>query len=169
MKAMVITRYGGPEVLELREAPDAVHKSGRVLVYVEAAGVNFADLMSAQGAYPGTPEPPLVAGREFAGRRWDTGERVMGYTQHGAFAEQIVVPPELLWPVPEKWSAVEAAAFPVNYFTAYFAYWKAGLLPPRASQSEGAKGPPVPGQAGQRAKVLIHAAAGGVGTAAVEI
>ncbi len=153
MKAMVITRYGGPEVLELHEVPDPVHKAGRVLVYVEAAGVNFADLMSAQGAYPGTPEPPLTAGREFAGRRWDTGERVMGYTQHGAFAEQIVVPPELLWPVPEKWTAMEAAAFPVNYFTAYLAYWKAGLLGPAAIG----------------AKVLIHAAAGGVGTAAVEI
>lgn len=153
MKAVVITRYGGPEVLEVREVPDPVHKAGRVLVYVEAAGVNFADLMSAHGAYPGTPEPPLVAGREFAGRRWDTGERVMGYAQHGAFAEKIVVVPELLWPVPEKWSAVEAAAFPVNYLTAYFAYWKAGLL----------------GEAGRGAKVLIHAAAGGVGTAAVEI
>jgi NADPH:quinone reductase len=153
MKAVVITRYGGPEVLEIREVPDPVHKAGRVLVYVEAAGVNFADLMSAAGAYPGTPEPPLVAGREFAGRRWDTGERVMGYAQHGAFAEKIVVLPELLWPVPEKWSAAEAAAFPVNYFTAYLAYWKAGLL----------------GEAGNGAKVLIHAAAGGVGTAAVEI
>lgn len=153
MKAVVITRYGGPEVLAVREVPDPVHKAGRVLVYVEAAGVNFADLMTAHGAYPGTPEPPLVAGREFAGRRWDTGERVMGYSQHGAFAQKIVVLPELLWPVPEKWSAVEAAAFPVNYLTAYFAYWKAGLL----------------GDAGRGAKVLIHAAAGGVGTAAVEI
>jgi NADPH2:quinone reductase len=71
--------------------------------------------------------------------------------------------------VPDKWSAVEAAAFPVNYFTAYFAYWKAGLLPPRGSQNQGVTGTPVLGQAGQGAKVLIHAAAGGVGTAAVEI
>lgn len=153
MKAAVITRYGGPEVLESREVPDPVHKAGRVLVHVEAAGVNFADLLAAQGTYPGTPQPPLVAGREFAGRRWDTGERVMGYTQHSAFAEKIVVPPQLLWPVPEKWTAAEAAAFPINYFTAYFAYWKAGLL----------------AEAGRGARVLIHAAGGGVGTAAVEI
>jgi len=153
MKAAVITRYGGPEVLEIRDVPEPVHKAGRVLVHVEAAGVNFADLMAAQGMYPGTPQPPLVAGREFAGRRWDTGERVMGYTQHSAFAEKVVAAEQLLWPVPENWTAAQAAGFPVSYFTAYFAYWKAGLL----------------GDAGRGARVLIHAAAGGVGTAAVQI
>ncbi|HET7184951.1 MAG TPA: NADPH:quinone oxidoreductase family protein [Terriglobales bacterium] len=153
MKAAVITRYGGPEVLEVRTAPDPQPKPAQVVVRVEAAGLNFADIMAAQGGYPGTPEPPLVAGREFAGRREDTGERVMGYTQSRAFAEKIATSPDLLWPVPEKWSANEAAAFPVNYFTAYFAYWKAGLA------DEQARGK----------RVLIHAVAGGVGTAAVEI
>ncbi|MGZ4818598.1 MAG: NADPH:quinone oxidoreductase family protein [Terriglobales bacterium] len=153
MKAAVITRYGGPEVLEVRAAPDPQPKPAQVVVRVEAAGLNFADIMAAQGGYPGTPEPPLVAGREFAGRREDTGERVMGYTQSQAFAEKIAISPDLLWPVPEKWSANEAAAFPVNYFTAYFAYWKAGLV------EEQARGK----------RVLIHAVAGGVGTAAVEI
>lgn len=153
MKAAVITRYGGPEVLEVRMAPDPQPKPAQVVVRVEAAGLNFADIMAAQGGYPGTPEPPLVAGREFAGRREDTGERVMGYTQSRAFAEKIATSPDLLWPVPEKWSANEAAAFPVNYFTAYFAYWKAGLA------DEQARGK----------RVLIHAVAGGVGTAAVEI
>jgi NADPH2:quinone reductase len=153
MKAAVISRYGGPEVLEVRDVPDPQPSPGQVLVQVEAAGVNFADIMAARGGYPGTPEPPLVAGREFAGRRLDTGERVMGYTQSKAFAEKIATSPDLLWPVPKKWSAADAAAFPVNYFTAYFAYWKAGLL----------------GQAARGKRVLIHAVAGGVGTAAVEI
>lgn len=153
MKAAVITRYGGPEVLEVRDVPDPQPSSGQVLVRVEAAGVNFADIMAARGGYPGTPEPPLVAGREFAGRRQDTGERVMGYTQSKAFTEKIATSPDLLWPVPELWSATDAAAFPVNYFTAYFAYWKAGLL------DEAARGK----------RVLIHAVAGGVGTAVVEI
>jgi NADPH2:quinone reductase len=153
MKAAVITRYGGPEVLAVREAPEPQPKPGQVLVRVEAAGVNFADIMAARGGYPGTPEPPLVAGREFAGRRQDTGERVMGYTQSQAFAERIAASPDLLWPVPHNWPATEAAAFPVNYFTAWFAYWKAGLL----------------GDAARGKKVLIHAVAGGVGTAAVEI
>jgi NADPH2:quinone reductase len=171
MKAAVITRYGGPEVLEVRDEPDPQPKPGRVVVQVEAAGVNFADIMAARGGYPGTPEPPLIAGREFAGRREDTGARVMGYTQSKAFAERIATWPNLLWPVPEKWTATEAAAFPVNYFTAYFAYWKAGLLEeenPRpfdklragSSQTQARPGHP---------RVLIHAVAGGVGTAAVEI
>lgn len=153
MKAAVITRYGGPEVLEVRDVPRPQPNPGQVLVRVQAAGVNFADIMAARGGYPGTPEPPLVAGREFAGRRQDTGERVMGYTQSEAFTEKIATSPDLLWPVPEKWSATEAAAFPVNYFTAWFAYWKAGLL----------------GEAARGKRVLIHAVAGGVGTAAVEI
>jgi NADPH2:quinone reductase len=79
----------------------------------------------------------------------------MGYTQMGGFAERIAAPRSLLWPQPMGWSAPEAAAFPVNYFTAYLAYWKAGLLDQ----------PP----AGSRPRVLIHAVAGGVGTAAVEV
>jgi NADPH2:quinone reductase len=88
------------------------------------------------------------------------GSRVMGYTQWGAFAEFIAAKTSLLWPVPEMSSAEEGAAFPVNFFTAYLAYWKAGLLDP----------PALPNAEGPRARsVLIHAVAGGVGTAAVQI
>jgi NADPH2:quinone reductase len=155
MKAIVISRYGGPEVLELREVPEPEPQPGQVLVQVQAAGVNFADIIMAQGGYPGTPKPPVVAGREFTGVIESTGERVMGYTQWGAFAEHVYARRQLLWIVPAGWNAAEAAAFPVNYFTAYLAYWKAGLL-------ERAPGAPRP-------RVLIHAVAGGVGTAAVQI
>lgn len=122
------------------------------MVEVHAAGVNFADTIAASGGYPGTPRPPLVAGREFCGTRVSNGERVMGYSQWGAFAERVAARSSLLWPVPNGWSPEEGAAFPVNYFTAYLAYWKAGLL-----------------DAAQGSRVLIHAVAGGVGTAAVEI
>jgi NADPH:quinone reductase len=153
MKAIVITRLGGPEVLELREVPEPVADANKVLVKVKAGGLNFADLMTSQGGYPGTPKPPLVAGREFAGVEESTGRRVMGYTQWAAFAEKTAVAPNLLWTVPEGWSAEQAAAFPVNYFTAYFAYWEAGFLT----------------EAGSGKRVLIHAVAGGVGTAAVQI
>lgn len=155
MKAIVISRLGGPEALEIREVPDPVPNAGQELVRVQAGGLNFADFMTAQGGYPGTPEPPLVAGREFCGKRESDGQRVMGYAQWAAFAERIAARPELLWPVPETWSAEEGAAFPVNYFTAYFAYWKAGLIGGPAS--------------GAVPRVLIHAVAGGVGTAAVQI
>jgi NADPH2:quinone reductase len=155
MKALVITRFGGPEVLELQEVPEAHASPEHVLVHVEAGGLNFADLMTAQGGYATTPKPPLTAGREFAGREVASQRRVMGYTQWAAFAEQTVANRNLVWPIPEDWTAEQGAAFPVNFFTAYFAYWKAGLLGPNNVQTG--------------ARVLIHAVAGGVGTAAVQI
>ena len=82
--------------------------------------------MTTAGGYPGTPAPPFVAGREFAGVEETTGRRVMGYVQWGAFAEKIVPKSELVWPVPEPWTDEQAAAFPVNYSTAYRGYWQAG-------------------------------------------
>lgn len=153
MKAIVITRLGGPEVLELGDMPEPKPNPGQAMVRVEAGGLNFADTMTMSGGYPGTPPPPLVAGREFSGIQESDNQRVMGYMQWAAFAERVAAPAQLLWPVPQGWSAEEGAAFPVNYFTAYLAYWKAGLLIP-------AKKSP---------RVLIHAVAGGVGTAAVQI
>jgi NADPH:quinone reductase len=155
MKALVISRLGGPEVLEVRQVVDPALTPGQELVQVEAGGLNFADTMAMQGGYPGTPKPPLVAGREFCGIRVRDGQRVMGYAQWGAFAEKVAASTALLWPVQKGWSAEEGAAFPVNYFTAYLAYWKAGLLEPM--------------QGGATKSVLIHAVAGGVGTAAVQI
>jgi NADPH2:quinone reductase len=152
MKALVITRFGGPEVLEVQEAPDPHPGPEQVVVKVEACGLNFADLLTARGGYAGTPKPPLIAGREFAGIDIATGRRVMGYTQWAAFAEKTAAQRALLWPVPEGWTAEQAAAFPVNFFTAYFAFWKAGLIEKPAG-----------------ARVMIHAVAGGVGTAAVQI
>ena len=153
MKAIVISRFGGPEVLEVREVSQPVAAAGQELVHVQAGGLNFADVLTARGGYPGTPPPPLVAGREFCGIRERDGQRVMGYAQWAAFAEHVAARSELLWPVPKNWRPEEGAAFPVNYFTAYFAYWKAGLLEPSKAQL----------------RVLIHAVAGGVGTAAVQI
>lgn len=155
MKALVISRLGNPEVLEVKQVADPAVAPGHELVQVEAGGINFADIMTMQGGYPGAPKPPLVAGREFCGIRLSGGQRVMGYAQWGAFAERVAASQALLWPVPKEWTPEDGAAFPVNYFTAYFAYWKAGLLEKSAS----ANAP----------RVLIHAAAGGVGTAAVQI
>ena len=155
MKALVITRTGGPEALEVQQVSDPQPAEGQELVQVEAGGLNFADVMTLQGGYPGTPKPPLIAGREFCGIRERDGQRVMGYAQWAAFAERTAAHSTLLWPVPKEWKAAEGAAFPVNYFTAYFAYWKAGLLDKKPE--------------GLTPRVLIHAVAGGVGTAAVQI
>jgi len=161
MKALVITRFGGPEVLELQQVPDAHPAPDQVLVKVEAGGLNFADLMTMDGGYANTPKPPLTAGREFAGIQLagngeSGGRRVMGYTQWAAFAEKTVAHRNLVWPIPENWTSEQGAAFPVNFFTAYFAYWKAGLLVPSNDKPAASR-------------VLIHAVAGGVGTAAVQI
>src|SRR5713101_5491363 len=155
MKALVITRFGGPEVLELQQVPDAHPAPDQVLVKVEAGGLNFADLMTMDRGYANTPKPPLTAGRQFAGNGESSGRRVMGYTQWAAFAEKTVAHRNLVWPIPENWTSDQGAAFPVNFFTAYFAYWKAGLLV-HSNDKPGSR-------------ILIHAVAGGVGTAAVQI
>jgi len=156
MRAIVIRRFGGPEVLQIQDTPEPTLEPGQELVKVEAGGLNFADVLTARGGYPGTPKPPLIAGREFCGIRASDKQCVMGYTQWSAFAEQTAAKADLMWPVPEPWTAEEGAAFPVNYFTAYLAYWKAGLT---GSQAPGGSTP----------RALIHAVAGGVGTAAVQI
>src|SRR5216683_336942 len=155
MKALVIARLGGPEALAVQDVPEPSPQPGHRIVRVAAGGLNFADIMTTTGGYPGTPAPPFVAGREFAGVEETSGRRVMGYVQWGAFAEKIVPKSELLWPVPEHWTDEQAAAFPVNYFTAYLGYWQAGMTETAAR--------------GRTHRVLIHAVAGGVGTAAVQI
>jgi NADPH2:quinone reductase len=155
MKALMITSLSGPDALAIQNVSDPTLQPGQTLVRVTAGGLNFADFMTAQGGYPGTPPPPLVAGREFAGVEETTGRRVMGYIQWGAFAEKAAGYPHMLWPTPERWSDEQGAAFPVNFFTAYLAYWQAGMTQPPA--------------AGKNHRVLIHAVAGGVGTAAVQI
>jgi len=149
MKAIVATRTGGPDVLELQQVPDPQPQPGEVLVRVEAAGVNFADTMMTRGLYPGGPQPPFSPGLEFAGVVEETNEKVIGFVAKGAYAQRISVRRDGLLPWPERLSAAEAAAVPINYFTAYFAYWMAD-----AKENE---------------RVLIHAAAGGVGTAAIEL
>lgn len=155
MKALVITNLSGPGALAVQDVPELQLKPGQVLVRVAAGGLNFADVLTARGGYPGTPPPPLVAGREFAGIEEGAGRRVMGYAQWGAFAGKVAAYSNLLWPVPEYWNDEQAAAFPVNFFTAYLLYWQAGMTKAAAS--------------GRQHRVLIHAVAGGVGTAAVQI
>jgi NADPH2:quinone reductase len=155
MKALVLSSLSGIDALAVQEAPEASVKAGQTLVRVATGGVNFADIMTMKGGYPGTPPPPFVVGREFAGVEEGSGRRVMGYTQWGAFAEKTATYPAMLWTVPDHWSNEQAAAFPVNFFTAYLGYWQAGM-----TNAPGGE---------KRHRVLIHAVAGGVGTAAVQI
>lgn len=155
MKALVITSLSGPESLAIQNVPEPAVKAGQTLVRVAAGGLNFADFMTTKGGYPGTPAPPLIAGREFAGVEESSGRRAMGYIQWGAFAEKAAAYSSMVWPVPDGWSDEQAAAFPVNYFTAYLGYWQAGMTQAPA--------------AGRTHRVLIHAVAGGVGTAGVQV
>src|SRR5271169_5647591 len=154
MKALVLTNLSGPDALAIQDIPEPTLKGGQTMVSVRAGGMNFADLMTTRGGYPGTPAPPLVVGREFAGVEQNSGRRVMGYVQWAAFAEKTAAYSNMEWTIPEPWTEEQAAAFPVNYFTAYLGYWQAGMTQPAA---------------GKKHRVLIHAVAGGVGTAAVQI
>jgi len=175
MKAVMITSLSGPDALEIQDVPDPILKPGQTLVQVHAGGLNFADFMTAKGGYPGTPPPPLIAGREFAGVEEASGRRVMGYMQWGAFADKTAAWPNMLWPIPEKWSDEQGAAFPVNYFTAYLGYWQAGMTvwgqpgTPSLSPPSRQGGDFNLARSGRTPRVLIHAVAGGVGTAAVQI
>ena len=155
MKALVLSNLSGPDALAIQNIAEPRAKPGQTLVRVGAGGLNFADVMTTKGGYPGTPPPPLVVGREFSGVEESSGRRVMGYAQWAAFAEKTAAYSNMVWTVPDHWTDEQAAAFPVNYFTAYLGYWQAGMIQPAA--------------AGRTHRVLIHAVAGGVGTAAVQI
>lgn len=162
MKAIVVTSKNGPDGLQLQEVPDPQPREGQVVVNVEAVGLNYADVLGTMGRYPGGPEPPYICGREFAGTIQGTNERVMGYAQHSSCAEKVVMKRELLFPAYPQWDSALNAAFPVNFLTAWLAYWEAGLVKANVNS---------PSPVNERAKkrVLIHAAAGGVGTAAIQI
>lgn len=160
MRAVVITRHGGPEVLAVEERPDPPVGPGEVRIAVRAAGVNFADLMARAGVYPDAPRPPSVVGYEVAGEveavgdgvtGYEPGDRVIAGTRFGGYAELVTVPAGAqVLRLPEALSFEQGAAFPVNYATAYAALViMAGLKPEE--------------------RVLVHAAAGGVGIAATQI
>ncbi len=159
MKALVQTGIGGPEVLRVEERPDPEVGPGEVRIAVRAAGVNFADTMARVGLYPDAPKPPCVMGYEVAGEIESVGEgvsehaigdRVFAGIRFGGQAELISVPADQAFPLPERLSFEQGAALVVNYSTAYAALMIMGSL-----------------REGDR--VLIHAAAGGVGIAATQI
>jgi NADPH:quinone reductase-like Zn-dependent oxidoreductase len=159
MRAVVLTGHGGPEVLQVQERPDPQVGAGEVGIAVKAAGINFADTMARVGLYPEAPKAPCVLGYEVAGEvesvgpGVDTvkvGDRVMAGTRFGGQASMVSVPEGQVIPLDDSLSYEQGAAFPVNYSTAYAALVIMGGL-----------------REGER--VLIHAAAGGVGISATQI
>jgi NADPH:quinone reductase-like Zn-dependent oxidoreductase len=162
MRAVVITKHGPPDVLRVEERPDPPLLAGHVRIDVAAAGVNFADTMARTGLYPDAPKPPMVVGYEVAGTvaevaqdvdgigRVGVGSRVMAGTRFGGYASQVVVPAAAAIPLPDGLTFEQGAAIPVNYATAWAGLLGYGSL-----------------RAGER--ILVHAAAGGVGVAATQI
>ncbi len=160
MKAVVISRPGGVEVLEVREFPDPPLGSEDVRVHVHASAMNRADLLQRRGLYPAPPGAPAnIPGLEFAGEveacgdrvaTLRTGDRVMGIVGGGAHAGKVALPEGLCMPVPARLSWEEAAALPEAFLTAHDALLARARL--------------APGEA-----LLVRAAASGVGTAALQI
>jgi synaptic vesicle membrane protein VAT-1 len=159
MKQVWIPKIGTPEVLEVREAADPTPGAGEVRVRVHAAGINFADIMARMGLYPDAPPVPSVVGYEVSGvvdalgagvQGVSEGQRVTAMTRFGGYTDTLIVPAGQIAPIADAMSFETAAAIPVNYLTAWLMLVRLGNV-----------------QAGER--VLVHAAAGGVGQAALQI
>ena len=158
MRAVRIVRLDGPAAVEIGELPDPVAPEGQVLLEVHAAGVCYPEVLLTRGQYQLKPPPPFVPGAEVAGvvrsapagSGLAVGDRVAGFPGFGGFAELVTLSPDVVLPLPEGITMVQAAALPMNYLTVQFALVRRGRL-----------------QAGET--VLVHGAAGGVGTAAIQL
>lgn len=158
MRAIIVPEYGSSDVCELTEIDSPEIGRSEVLVDVHAVGLNFADIVQRRGDYPGTENPPYVPGREAAGViaevgedvNREIGERVVVFVSGGAYAEQVAAPEASIFDVPEAMSFEEAAGFPVQFLTAYHILHSCGAVETADT-------------------CLVHAAAGGVGTATVQL
>ncbi len=159
MKALLIEKHGGPEVMQIVDVPVPEPKAGEVLVRVEACGLNYSDIMIREGLYVDMMALPNFLGREFCGKierigpgvsGWEVGQRVVGSCMSGAMAEYLVAAAIGLVPCPEGLTPEEGAAILVAGITAIHCLDDCARLAP-----------------GETA--LIHAAAGGVGTIAVQV
>ena len=160
MRAVVIPRFGEPDVLRVDDVPDPVPGADEILVSVATSGVNRADLLQRRGSYPAPRGAPQdIPGLEFAGTveavgastsRWSVGDRVMGIVAGGGYAEKVVVHESVAVAVPESLGPSEAGAVPEVFMTAFDAVFLQCRLEPAET-------------------LLIHAVGSGVGTAAVQL
>lgn len=159
MLAITIKEYGGPEQLHINTIADPKPGPEEVLIDVYATALNRADILQRQGKYPPPPDASNIPGLEIAGKicgigdevkNWKLGDSVFGLLSGGGYAEQAVMHQEMLMKIPKGFSFEEAAAIPEVFLTAYQAlFWLAKLE--------------------SKEKVLIHAGASGVGTAAIQL
>ncbi|CUR56238.1 Alcohol dehydrogenase, zinc-binding domain protein [metagenome] len=153
MRAVQVTQPGGP--VEVRDIEEPTPGPDDVLIEVHRVGVSFPDLLLSQGRYQLKPEPPFTLGVDFAGTvvsgpGFDVGQRVAAVLPYGGAAERVACPRQFVFPLPDSISYDEGAALPMNYLTALFALQERGQVRPGEI-------------------VLIHGAAGGVGTAAIQV
>ena len=150
MRAIQMTEFGGPEVLRLVDLPVPEPAEGEVLIKVSRAGMNFADTHQRTNSYIAKAELPLIPGAEVAGTREDTGERVVALCTYGGYAEYVTAPAELAFPIPEGVDDGTALALLLQGLTAWHLYRTCARIAPGES-------------------VVIHSAAGGVGSLAVQL
>ena len=150
MRAVQITRFGGPEVLDIVELPDPVPGEGEQLYEVSAAGINFADTHQIENSYLAQQQLPLTPGAEFVGTPVGGGQRVVGLLGGGGYAERVVAHDFLTWPVPDDVSDEQALAVVLQGATAWH------MLRTSAHLAEGES-------------VVVIAGAGGVGSLAVQL
>lgn len=158
MRAVQVTSLDGPAAVELVELEDPVCRAGKVLVEVEAAGVNFPDVLMTRGQYQLRPELPFVPGSEVAGTVKEAGEgsglkpgdRVAAFPGLGGFAELVLADSWGVFPLPAAVSFESGAALLMNYLTVHFALRRRGRLQPEET-------------------VLVQGAAGGIGTATIQL
>jgi NADPH2:quinone reductase len=150
MRAVQITRFGGPEVLDVVDLPDPTPGEGQRLYDVAAAGINFADTHQIENSYLAAQQLPLIPGAEFVGTPVDGGERVVGLLDGGGYAERVVAHDALTWAVPDGVSDEQALAVVLQGSTAWH------LLRTSSHLAEGES-------------VVVIAGAGGVGSLAVQL
>jgi NADPH2:quinone reductase len=150
MRAIQMTEFGGPEVLELVELPRPEPGPGEILIRVTRAGMNFADTHTRTNSYVQKATLPLIPGGEVAGVRVDTGERVVALVGSGGYAQYATAPERLAFPIPDSIDDGTALAMIVQGVTAWHLYRTAGRV-------------------GDGESVVVHGAAGGVGSLAVQL
>lgn len=157
MRAARVTRLDGPAAIEVSDVPEPTG-DGNVLIDVAAAGVTFPDTLLTRGQYQIRPEPPFILGCEVSGvvraappgSGFAAGDRVAAFPGFGGFAETVAAPPSAVFPLPAAVSFEAGAALPMNYLTVHFGLVRRGGLHPGET-------------------VLVHGAAGGIGTAAIQL
>ena len=159
MKAVIVTKHGNPDKMEIQELSMPTPGPNEICIKVSKAGINFADILSRMGLYPGAPKPPFTPGMEVSGtihelgpevEGFEVGDRVVGSGTNGGYAEYTVSNCKGVFKIPKDISFEMAASFPAVYLTSYLMIIHPGDLQPGES-------------------ILIHGAAGGVGLASIEL